>query len=173
MKKHVASFLLITCSITASAVDGYKNLKFGSSVKEVQNSKICSFAPLTDYGNGVKALECTNFKFGNDNVEAAALFINDKFLRFVIVADLDYTEAIAKQLKSKYGTPSSMSPQSDLDSVDRYPNRTAFIAFDNNTIYMKVDSDNNNNESLLIIYTSPAYENLLLKNQHQSISNDL
>lgn len=173
MKKYITTFLLLTCSITAHAVDGYKNLKFGSSVEEVQTSKICSFGPLTDYGTGIKALECTDFKFGNNNVEAGALFINNKFQRFVIDSDIDYTEAVANQLKSKYGSPSSMSPQSDLDGVDRHPNRTAFIAFDNNTIYMKFDSDENNKESLLIIYTSPEYDNLLLKNQHQSISNDL
>ena len=91
----------------------------------------------------------------------------------MIDADVEYSEAIARQLTAKYGSPSSQSPQSDFDGVDRHPNRSAFIAFDNNTVYLEIDSDDNNTQSLMLIYTSPMYDKLLLKNQHQSISNDL
>ena len=173
MKKYLTSVMLFIISLSANAVDGYKDLKFGSTIDEIQSSKTCSFEPLTDYGTGVKALECSDFKFGEQNVEAAALFINNKFLRFVIDADVEYSEAIARQLTVKYGSPSSQSPQSDFDGVDRHPNRSAFIAFDNNTVYLEIDSDDNNTQSLMLIYTSPMYDKLLLKNQHQSISNDL
>ncbi len=172
MKKHLLLMLSII-SLSANAVDGYKDLKFGLTIDEIQTSKICNFEPLADYGTGVKALECSDFKFGEQSVDAAALFINNKFLRFVIEADVEYSEAIARQLKDKYGSPSSQSPQSDFDSVDRHPNRSAFIAFDNNTVYLEIESDDNNTQSLMLIYTSPVYDRLLLKNQHQSISNDL
>ena len=173
MKKYLISIILFFISSSANAVDGYKDLKFGSRIDEIQASNICSFEPLTDYGTSVKALECSDFKFGEQNVDAAALFINNKFLRFVIDVDVEYSEAIARQLTAKYGAPSSQSPQSDFDGVDRHPNRTAFVAFDSNTVYLEVDSDDNNTQSLMLIYTSPVYDRLLLKNQHQEISNDL
>lgn len=61
MKKYLTSVMLFIISLSANAVDGYKDLKFGSTIDEIQSSKTCSFEPLTDYGTGVKALECSDF----------------------------------------------------------------------------------------------------------------
>ena len=122
---------------------------------------------------GVESLGCNDFKFGNRVVEAGAFFIDDKFLRFVIVPNIDDAMGIVKGLMKKYGNLSSSSTQKELQAVDSLPNQRAFLAFDSNTVIINLTSDENHIQTMLLVYTSPLYEVLLGKKQQQSVSDDL
>ena len=80
---------------------------------------------------------------------------------------------LSKGLADKYGQPSSSSTPQEFQAIDTLPNREAFVAFDNNTVYLKLMSDENYIQSAILLYTSPSYDSLLLKNQKESVSNDL
>ena len=164
---------VLSISSTVFAVDGYKHLKFGMSIKSVIDSNICTLEEFDSGQRGVKYYGCDDFMFGGEVVEAGAFFINGKFLRFVIVPPIEVVTGLVKGLSKKYGRPSSSSTQEELEAVDTLPNREAFIAFDKNTIYLKLTSDKDFTQRAFLIYTSLSYDSLLVKNQQKSISDDL
>lgn len=168
--------ILVLLSITSTqsfAVDGYKGLKFGITQEKVLASNLCNFSLMNTGQIGVTGYTCTNFKFGGKTNEAAAFFINNKFLRFVIAPSIDIIEGLSQGLVKKYGTPSSMSTDEEFNAVDNHPNKEAFLAFDNDTVYLKIMSDKVNIQTAILIYTSPLYDILLSKNQEDSLKDDL
>ncbi len=176
IRKNIYCFVfLITVFIVQSAIaaEGYKNLKFGMSKGEVIDDRICTLQEYESDQPGVESYFCDDFSFGGKTVQAGAFFINDEFLRFVIVPPVDVAIGLAKGLSEKYGSPSSSSSQKEFQAIDTLPNREAFIAFDENTIFLKLMSNENYEQSALLIYTSKKYEILLLENQKQSINDDL
>ncbi|MBD5771003.1 hypothetical protein [Marinomonas colpomeniae] len=160
-------------SQTATAVDGYKDLKFGMSAKQIVASNVCTLQKYESGQIGVEYYGCDDFMFGGEAVEAGAFFIDDKFLRFAIAPSVDVALSLANGLSEKYGSPSSSSTQKEFQAVDALPNREAFLAYDKNTVYLKLMSDENYTQSAILLYTSPSYDILLLKKQDKSISNDL
>ena len=171
-------FFIISCVgaiITTSAygVEGYKNLKFGISKQKVFNSGLCTFQNQNSGQAGVEAASCSNLKFGRSTVIAMAFFINNKFLRFALMPPIQDTGGLVNALKRKYGTASSSSSQAEFRRVTRKPNQEAFLAFDNNTIILKITSDNKLRQKIYLMYTSHDYETLLKKNQEKSVMGDL
>ena len=176
IRKNICLFVLFSTTFIAQnaiAVEGYKNLKFGISKGEVLGDGICTLQEYESDQPGVESYFCDDFSFGGKIVQAGAFFINDEFLRFVIVPPVDVAIGLAKGLSEKYGSPSSSSSQKEFQAIDTLPNREAFIAFDENTIFLKLMSNENYEQSALLIYTSKKYEILLLENQKQSINDDL
>jgi len=177
MKQYVIFSLMVVTfllsSISASAVDGYKDLKFGATKAVILKNSGYSFLKSSVDQPGVEMYSCVDFKFGNKIVEAAALFVNNKFLRFVIVVPIDQIQGIVANLQEKYGAASSSSPQASFQAVDTHPNTEAFLAFDNNTIYLKISSDSNLIQSALLIYTSPDYDKHILATQKAGFAGDL
>jgi len=179
MKINVSKVLLFTAFLMTSilltdhlyAVDGYKNFKFGISKKQLM--KESSWA-LTEskIGNEVTALGSEDFNFGGGKVAAFFYFIDDRFLRIAIEVPIDKALAVVEGLSSKYEI-SSGSPQSAFEAVDNHPNMEAFLAFDKDTIYLYYTSDEISNKTAMLLYTSPEFDALLLKNQKESLSNDL
>ena len=157
----------------ANAVNGYKNLKFGMPKKEIISSNICTLQKLESGQVGVEYYGCDDFMFGGETVEAGIFFIDDEFLRFAILPSIDVALGLIKGLSQKYGSPSSSSTQKEFEAVDALPNREAFLAYDNNTVFLKLMSDENYIQSAILLYTSPSYDVLLLKNQQESMSDDL
>ena len=169
----LTTFLVASILLTGNlyAVDGYKNFKFGISQKQL--TKECSWT-LTEIkmGNGVTALGSEDFNFGDSKVAAFFYFIDDRFLRIAIEVPIDSAVAVAEGLNSKYEI-SSRSPQSSFEAVDSHPNTEAFLAFDSDTIYLKFVSDETSNQTAMLLYTSPEFDTLLLRNQKESLSDDL
>jgi len=175
-RKYIFSSIFLGAlfiSQAATAVDGYKDLKFGMSIKQIVASNVCTLQKGESGQVGVESYGCDDFMFGGEAVEAAAFFIDGKFLRFVIIPSFDVTLSVINGLSKKYGTPSSSSTQKEFVAIDNLPNREAFLAYDKNTVYVKLMSDENYVQSALLLYTSPSYDVFLLKNQDKSISNDL
>jgi hypothetical protein len=155
------------------AVDGYKDLKFGTTKSEILKKSGYNFIKTPVEQPGVEMYGCQNFTFGNRKVEAAAFFIDNKFLRFVIVAPLDQVQGIVSSLVEKYGPASSSSPEEAFPAVDNFPNREAFLAFDEDTVFFKITSDANREQTALLIYTSPLYDQHLLRLQKAGFKDDL
>lgn len=173
---HYLTFLLLiilSIPLSISAVDGYKNLKFGMTKNQILQCNVCSFTEANSGQVGVEYLSCPDFAFGDSFVTAGAFFINNEFLRFMIIPSVDMVSSLASGLINKYGPVSAQSTQYELEAVDKYPNKSAFLAFDNNTVILKVISDQNYIQNVLLLYTSLKYDVLLLKGQKRSIGNDL
>lgn len=175
MKNIATAIVLISSALSCQvqAVDGYKNVKFGASTKEVMSSGLCSFSPA-DYGiKGVTSLACEDLPFGGDKVAASAFFISDQFLRLGIETDVDKAIGLRDSLLKKYGQPSSMSPAQYFSALDTTPNTQAFIAFDSDTVLIRLDTDQQMNQSAMLIYTDPRYEKQLNAHQANALSDDL
>lgn len=157
----------------AMAVDGYKNLKFGMTKKQVIDSGICKFRTSAPIGNGIEYMDCTDFEFGGDHVGAGAYMVNDIFLRFAIMLPIEKYQSITEAVINKYGSPSSMSSEEELKAIDKFPNREAFVAFDKDTVYLKLSSNGIGVPSIILIYTSPKYDAHLFESQRQSVKDDI
>ena len=174
MKNIATAIVLISSALSCQvqAVDGYKNVKFGASTKEVMSSGLCSFSPA-DGIKGVTSLACEDLPFGGDKVAASAFFIGDQFLRLGIETDVDKAIGLRDSLLKKYGQPSSMSPAQYFSALDTTPNTQAFIAFDSDTVFIRLDTDQQMNQSAMLIYTDPRYEKQLNAHQANALSDDL
>lgn len=177
MKKTVKLSALLLCvagmfSSSAMAVDGYKNLKFGMSKKEVISSKICSLQKMSS-DSGVDTYMCADLKFGNSKSPAAVYFIGDKFVRLGIIQPFESATAILKQLISKYGQPEKAPDEQILQDIYSKPNITADILFDNKTVALRLTSNDNNIKQALVLYSVPNYDDLLTNAAGDSVSNDL
>lgn len=173
MKKIFLIACLLLLPATTWAVDGYKDLKFGMSKAAIKKSKICKF---TDYDIDVKdiaGLYCNNFVFNGSQIEAYAFFIDNKFLRFVITPPINMLDTIGESLEEKYGPPTGMSSKDELDAVDKFPDRKAFVAFKKGAVVLKISSSENGTQGLSIVYQSPEYERLLTKKQKVGMKDSL
>ncbi|WP_444998436.1 hypothetical protein [Aliikangiella sp. IMCC44359] len=175
MKKYLvlAMGIVVLLGNSAEAVEGYKNLKFGMSKEQVKNSNLCSFRSEDSGQVGVEFMGCEDLKFSNEVTMGAAFFINNKLLRFVILTSTDTALGLINALSNKYGNTSSQSSDEEFNAIDKFPNREAFMAFDNDTVYLKFVSNAVGDQSAMLIYTSPEYDKKLLQNQEESISHDL
>ncbi len=172
-KKLISCILGLLLSTPAIAVDGYKNLKFGMSTKQIMETNICTFKKTASSVPGVEIYTCNNFKFGGETVEAGAFFIDNKFKRLFIVPSMTVAIGLGQGLSDKYGAPSSSSPRESFAKVDNTPNTEAYLGFDGNTVLLRIMSDENNLQSAFLIYTSSDYEKVLGDIQKKSLSNDL
>lgn len=164
---------LFTFTAPALAVDGYKNLKFGMTVKEVATSDICTFRPAQAPQAGVTQLNCHDFAFGDHTTSAAAFFIDAKFLRFGFEVPMAMATELVEMLADKYGPPSFSPSNESLVAIETIPNSSVFVGFDNDTVLLTFFSDEFLIQSASLIYTSPDY-NVLLRNKIKtSVSNDL
>lgn len=85
-------------------------------------------------------------------------FIDGKFERIGIMLDFDKALGVATSLRDKYGDPSSASTKKQIASIDTTPGATAFIAFDDDTIYLRMMTDESLNKAAILIYTSKDYD---------------
>ncbi|MDG1732821.1 MAG: hypothetical protein P8H39_07560 [Thalassotalea sp.] len=169
----VAIFSVLTLPLKATAVDGYKDLKFGMSKAQIIAKNICTLEDMGTVQDGIEFYGCEDFIFGGELVELGIFFIDDKFLRVAIMPSIDLVAGLSKGLVKKYGSPSSSSTQKQFQAVDAEPNREAFLAFDKDTVFLNITSDEYNMQMALLIYTSPEYEKLMYKMQQESIDGDL
>lgn len=165
--------LLLIFSSTTLAVDGYKDIKFGSSFKQLQNANLCSWKRFT--GSEVKGFEsfyCENFQFGSERTMAMAFFINGQFKRFGIVFDSDVA-AVLNGLHKKYGDPSSMYDDKKMEELKAYGGSVS-VSFDKNTVVVNLNRDpSTKKDTTQLIYTSADYSRLLDELKSKNLENDL
>lgn len=174
MKKIMLITLMLIFPATGWAVDGYKNLKFGSKKETVTKNKLCHFVEVPpDEGDIIERLQCNNFKFNGASTIAGAYFIEGKFMRFAFQVPSAQFETTLEALIDKYGRATSQASTEELRAVERYPNRSASYSFDKDTIMLTYESDENGELSVGIIYSSPNYMSLYKKKSKAGMKDSL
>lgn len=80
LKSIALGMFLFVASSSAMAVDGYKGVKFGSSLNELNAGKLCTWNKYQkNKTDGMDYYSCENFKFSGKNTLAMAFFIDKKF----------------------------------------------------------------------------------------------
>lgn len=157
----------------ALAVDGYKGVKFGASEDEFLSKRICSMTYEEEFAQDSRVYQCNDFKLGGIKTSAYAYFIDGKFLRLAIPLEWESMVSVGQGLANKYGLASSGSSKEELAAVDNNPNASAYIAFDNNTIFITMESDADSNKSSWLIYSDPSFSKLRESKLRASFSDDL
>ncbi len=158
---------------SAMAVDGYKDLKFGTPKEQVLKSKLCRFKKEHSDQAGIEVYSCQNLKFGGKSAEAAVFLIEGKFSRLVVMQDYQLASGILNQLLDKYGAPVEQPNKQDFMDLESQPNKTVDVMFDNKTVVLRLMSDAGYNKSALIMYSAADYGEQLDKVQQKSMSDDL
>ncbi|WP_337050167.1 hypothetical protein [Serratia fonticola] len=175
-KQWVFAAALMAFSASSMAVDGYKNLKFGMSEKEVIESNLCSFryypARESTYAKIEDDYDCHDFQFGDKKVRAIALFLNGKLSRLGIVVTTDDYNSVLTALRSKYG-PGTESPDPSQKRLLTVPGTQYAISFDNDTVELMSYSDEQLVIHTQIIYTIPDFFEKRDKLISAHISNDV
>lgn len=173
-KQWVFAVALLAFSASAIAVDGYKDLKFGMSEKEIISTKTCSFRKIPTNEKGFDEYYCSNFKFGDKKTKAYLFFINGEFLRIGIEQSPDDFESLFTSLTAKYGEPSSRPTKSDLDALQKIPGSQAAVRFDKDTVYLLFTTDEDDmSQHLALVYTDPNYDTKYVALKNSVIKSDI
>ncbi|HGU9904403.1 TPA: hypothetical protein ACNFPO_004452 [Citrobacter freundii] len=172
-RQFALGLLLLTFSSVSLAVDGYKNVKFGSSFKQLQNANFCNWKRYDEKKiPGLDSYYCENFQFGSERTMAMAFFINGQFKRFGIVFDSDVS-AVLNGLQKKYGEPSSTFDANKMDELKAYGG-SASIGFDKDTVVVTLTRDpTTKQDSTQLIYTAQDYEKLYGALKSKNLEGDL
>ncbi|EFX7053210.1 hypothetical protein VYN02_001036 [Shigella sonnei] len=173
IKPIIVGTLLSALAFNAFAVDGYKNVKFGSDFATLKKANFCTWKKGDDYSvKSVDTYYCTNFKFSGEDTLAVAIFINGKFERLSINVNRDVEELLAA-LKAKYGEPSSTS---SIEAAKKAATNggEVYIKFDNDTIFVSVDHDLERQMDLSsLVYSSPDYSKKFSSVKTKSLEDDV
>ncbi|MDE9466866.1 hypothetical protein [Xenorhabdus bovienii] len=154
MKNILLGLVLSILSLSSWAVDGYKGVKFGSSIDDVINSKLCTIVISGSDVKGVTNYRCDDFDFAEKKTLAYFSFINGEFKRLIIRINPS-VGLLVNSLEAKYGSPSFQTSEEDIKrSVVTSEPRD--IMFDKNTIIVSVKKINGSDVALLS-YTDPNY----------------
>jgi len=164
---------LLAFSASSMAVDGYKNLKFGMSRQDVLATKTCSFRKSPSDDKGVDTYFCTNFKVGGKRTNALVLFIDGKLARFGFNQPANDALAIMQAMKDKYGDPIDPPSMDQLQALERVPNDSVDINFDNNTVTIRLTTDDDLNQNMLILYSAADFDQKMIALKNAQISSDL
>lgn len=171
MKKLLIGALLTFFSVSSMAVDGYKNIKFGSTFNEIKKLKVCNFQQYYTYKNirGVTSYSCNDFKFLGKKTTAAIAFIDGKLGKFVIVIEPtgDEVKSILEAMESKYGKPNFNNISANMK-----PNEKPRIEFANGSIYL-TEKEYQGNSEVYITYAKPEFDAEFNKRNKESINSDI
>ncbi len=145
-------------SASACAADGYQDMKFGTSTATVLTQANCAMEEPEEAPVG-KMYSCEDFTFASNKTEATLFFVNDKFIRIAIAIPDEEVAKTLETLKQKYGV-AAHSSQKEMQDVDLYPNKTAFINFDNNHISLLKTSNEDAQSSATLIYSAENIEEI-------------
>lgn len=172
-KKAMFIIAAVLFANSAHSVDGYKNMKFGMSKQDIIRMKPCALFPGAGAPLGVENQQCIDFVFAGSRVTAAFFFVEEKLERVGFMLEKNQMMGLFESLTKKYGPPSSSSTQAQLNAVDTTPNSSGFVAFDNNTVYLRFMSDATLRQSGVLIYTSPDYEEKVKAFQAAAANDDI
>lgn len=176
--KKIALFTLLFCSIAsgqALAVDGYKNVKFGSTFSQLQASKICSWKKYEgNKVNGMDTYYCQDLSFAGKPRVGMAFFVDKKFERLAIPITKDINfDALIDSLKRKYGEPSSLFTREQIEKAMSEGGEVS-IKYDNDTVIVGITKDGTTKqETTLLVYTSKDYFDKVANLQSSALDGDL
>ncbi|WP_274369945.1 hypothetical protein [Morganella morganii] len=172
MKKYLLGLALALTAAGSMAVDGYKNVKFGSSFEILKSAKLCDFQKASKQSGHKKMVmyNCLDFQFDGNQTIAAASFIDDEFGKLQIMVNSPI-ESVLGALYKKYGSPSSSSTEDEIQQaiITGHP---IYIRFDNDTVNVKIERVNKI-DLVSLIYTSPEFDKKMSETQASNISDDI
>lgn len=173
----IKNTLLLSCLVAFSAssvaVEGYKDLAFGSSEADLLAKKICTMKKMETGMPGYTQYGCNDLQFGGRTTTAYAYFINGEFLRLGIDVAWSEMTAVSDLIFKKYGQPSSQSTKEEMFAIDTTPNATAYWAFEQDTVYMMMQSDANLQKAGIVMYSAPSYEQKATEVQRAALDSAL
>ncbi|PHM52492.1 hypothetical protein [Xenorhabdus sp. KK7.4] len=172
MKKLIVMLVLGMVSFGAMAVDGYKDAKFGIAEKEFLSKKLCNFEKVGNFPQmkEVTFYLCTDFLFADKKHGATALFLNGKFKRLDIIMD-SRVLPLKGSLERKYGTPSSMPSQEEIDNVKRNGGNV-FMGFDGDTVRIELNVERGK-EYTALVYTDPDFGKVVQELTRRKLEKDI
>lgn len=171
MRYLIAGLLISSISLPSLAVDGYKSIKFGMTVEQVKNTKLCNFEHETALNPVISMVACSNLSFSGHVTTARGFFISGKLARFSIdLANEEQGGEVVRGLSRKYGADGGTKwiPISGNEkALDAY--------FDKGTIIQRTVLDTKSGEptSGSLIYTIANYDDLIKLESSKVDSNDL
>jgi hypothetical protein len=151
----------------AKPLEGYKDLKFGSSLKDVKEKLNCpdlQSYQLDAYPKVFKTYICTAFSFGGKNRVARIVTFEDKFLELLIT---DVESSVLDALKAKYSDFEGAAPE-EIEGFQRGTMRAISAYFASRTIEFQMTRDGN-----LLFYRSPDFQSILQKAVSDTVSKDI
>ncbi|GJJ80781.1 hypothetical protein PcPA57_15010 [Pasteurella canis] len=148
-KKIILLSTLLTTIPSLSAVNGYKNIDFGSSILEVKNKIKCELLPLSTkegrYG-------CPMF-LGDMKILAELYFIDDKFAKINLM-DIPYDKAsvVLQHLKANH----TESQEHRILKNDKWEVFFKYFFDEDSVIYLTPINDNKNPATLT--YTTKDFD---------------
>lgn len=174
MRKVGLGALLVIMALPVMAVDGYKDLKFGMTPKEVRKAKVCQFGEMDKDDNQIQMMSCPDFKFSGGKTAGHTLFIDDKLVRVAIeLKDENQFISVLKGLNEKYGAPSMPMSKEAFKAVTTMPNQTADVGFDDNTVFLRLMSSADNEQSYILMYNTSKFNELLDESSAKANRDDL
>ncbi|HDT2145340.1 hypothetical protein [Kosakonia sacchari] len=175
IKSIILGLGLVAFTSAASAVDGYKGIKFGSDFNQLKAAKICTWKEYKD--NKIKGMQtyyCPDFKFSGATTLATAIFLNDSFERLsIMIHDTQDVVTLFESLSKKYGSPSSKFTADELKSVQENGGSVT-VKFDEDTVILSMNRDPaTREESTMLLYSSPTYFDKLKQLEQKNMENDL
>jgi len=156
MKSLLFVMLLITYISNAYSAEGYKDLKFGMSKKQVLKSKICSFkeVPLNPDEPWEILMYCADIKVHGQGGNAIATLVDNKLVRFAIEFIANPSDVI-KELMTKYNDGKVIG-----DNITDFTTPGSFTAltFDKAAIMVTILVDTGSKANGIIYYIDAGYQ---------------
>ena len=170
---YVAVFMFLSAG--GYAVDGYKDIKFGISIDQLERLKVCNLSnDPTQSTQFLKVYVCPDFKFNSSKTYAGFHFVDGKLLRMGINLGTEKDEFITvlNALSEKYGKPTLTSPMSYIDEFVVGKRDKVDFGWDGETVILRMFR-NDAEKNVMVIYTSSSYDSEVMKLKTKSMKNDL
>lgn len=174
IKAIVMGIFLSAVAFNTFAVDGYKNVKFGSDISTLKKAKLCTWAKGDSYSiKGVDTYFCPDFKFSGSNSMAIAIFINDRFERISINLNNNDIEPLLTALQKKYGEPSSATSADKAEKAVENGGEV-YIKYDSDTVFVSMNRDLELQKDLAsLVYSSSDYTKKFAAVRSKTLEDDV
>lgn len=159
--KNTILFLLIFPS-TVLAVDGYKDLKFGTSYAQLKKLKKCDLEEQKEFTTkSLRIYQCEDFDFNGKKMLATFHFVNDRLLKITIAVgrSLDENFALTKALKEKYGEFTHKPTHEEVLDYQSGLQESLYASWEKETVVLAIYRSGPNREIVFLSYVSPDFKN--------------
>lgn len=161
IKTFLLGGALLFFPISALSVEGYSNIKFGSTTQQLLDANLCDFNEFessTIYSvPGVITYGCRDFVFYGKKTIAIATFIDGKFQQIGIFVNKNSAIKLVASLWENFGKPSLFTKKEERNIISRRGG-SIYQSFDNGTVVIQINIDEiTKNESMYLFYSSPEF----------------
>jgi|GEM_PF-3242471 len=162
-------------SLNLFAVDGYKDFKLGSKLKDTIPYKACPFVKDSNASEGeIEIYTCEKYQVSGEVRPISLMFVNDKLERIALavgVKDEDFV-AYTELLLKKYGKLSSYPDKKSRDGFDSGDMNQMDVGFDKGTVISRIIRHSGNQKLVMLIYTVADFDQKVSAARKSKISLD-